>query len=312
MPDDPLDKPSATKADRGIDPESDGRSDAKVVLQFFLVPLSLVLVLVTVFFGMQMLRRREPDPVATLRSLQSYQGFMARFVGNPKRWQSGYDLSLLMRGEEARDLARLVPDLAGAFREAGVRGDLPLRRYLALALGYSRDAAAVAGLQDGLRDADSTVRLFSAWGLMNVADAGSAPALRAAAGDPDPGVRTMVVFGLGSLGDREAAPILRAALGDPVQDVRWNAALSLARFGDAAAVPSLLELLDASVLELRGTPESEGARDRALNAVRGLALLRPPEGRARLLQLRASPIDPILTQAADLALQAYGAPAAPP
>lgn len=303
MPDGALSPPAAPTGP-GTEPESDGRSDAKVVLQFFLVPLSLVLVLVTVFFGMQMLRRREPDPVATLRSLESYQGFMARFVGNPKRWQSGYDLSLLLRGEEARDIARLVPDLAGAFHEAGVRGDLALRRYLALALGYSRDAAAVAALSDGLSDADSTVRLFSACGLMNIADAASALALRAAAGDPDPGVRTMVAFALGSLGDREAVPILRAVLRDPVQDVRWNAALALARLGDPAAAPVLLELLDASVQELQGTPKPAGALERALNAVRGLALLRPAEGREPLSRLRASAIDPMLTRAADLALQA--------
>jgi len=311
MTDDRL-PPAASSPGPGTEAGGDGRSDAKVVLQFFLVPLSLVVVLVTVFFGMQMLRRREPDPVATLRSLQSYQGFMARFVGNPKRWQSGYDLSLLLRGEEARDVAHLVPDLAGAFREAGAHGDQALRSYLALVLGYSGDPAAVDALGEGLHDADSTVRLFSAWGLTNIAAAGSAPALRAAMGDAETAVRTMAAFGLGSLGDRESVPVLRAALRDPASEVRWNAALALARFGDAAAVPFLLDLLDVSLRQLSETPRPDGALERALNAVRGLALLHPAEGMDPLSRLRASAIDPTLVQAAGLALQAYDAGGARP
>src|SRR5712692_9414627 len=74
-------------------PAADGKSDLKIVLQFFIVPLSLVAVLVSAFFGLQVLRSRRPDAEGALRSLQRYDGLLARWVGDVKRWQSGYDLS---------------------------------------------------------------------------------------------------------------------------------------------------------------------------------------------------------------------------
>src|SRR5713101_3743464 len=104
-------------------PATEGKSDLKVVLQFFIVPLSLVAVLVSVFFGLQVLRSRRPDAEGALRSLQSYDGLLARWVGDVKRWQSGYDLSLLMRAEDGEAIRRTLPRLTAAFRDARERGD---------------------------------------------------------------------------------------------------------------------------------------------------------------------------------------------
>jgi len=71
----------------------------------FIVPLSLVAVLVTVFFGLQVLRSRHPDPRTALGDLKGRKRFLLPWVGDPKRWQSGYDLSLLLRsGGRAGDL----------------------------------------------------------------------------------------------------------------------------------------------------------------------------------------------------------------
>ncbi|PYS96863.1 MAG: hypothetical protein DMF50_02810 [Acidobacteria bacterium] len=290
------------------EPDIEGRSDLKVVLQFFIVPLSLVAVLVSVFFGLQMLRSRRPDAGATLDGLRHYEGFLAPYVGDVKRWQSGYDLSLLLRSEDRQARSRVLPDLVSAFREAGERRDLKLRRYLALALGQSGDARAAAALREGAHDGDAQTRLFSVWGLMQAGGAPACPELRAAAADPDRGVRAMAVFALGALGDRSSEPVLRAALQDRETDVRWNAALALARLGDPAAVPVLIQMLDAP-----GAPagaRGEGAPregDAALNAIRGLALLRAPEGRQPLARLAASAPDLRIREAARLAIDAYGA-----
>ncbi|HEU4401735.1 MAG TPA: HEAT repeat domain-containing protein [Candidatus Polarisedimenticolia bacterium] len=281
---------------------TEDKSDLKVVLQFFVVPLSLVVVLVSVFFGLQLLRGRRPDPESALLALRRYDGFLARFVGDVKRWQSGYDLSLLLRGgqgeEEARELRRLVPDLSAAFREAGTQDDLKLRRYLALALGHAADIQAADALRSGLKDADPQTRLFCAWGLMRIGDRSAVPDLRAAAADPDAGVRKMAIFALGQVGDREAGVILRNALLDGESDVRWNAALALARIGDPAGAQVLLALLDGS-----------REKDVTLNAIRGLALLRLPEAHGPLDRLAASASDPEVKEAARLAIEAYGAEA---
>src|SRR5437867_9754435 len=272
----------------GLRSMADERSDWKVVLQFFIVPLSLVAVLVTVFFGLQVLRSRHPDPRTALGDLKGRKRFLLPWVGDPKRWQSGYDLSLLLRsGGRADDL---VPDMAAAFREAGSQGDLKLRRYLALALGRSGDRRAGAALREGLVDADGETRLYSVWGLMQIADPGALDVLRAAAADPDAGVRKMAVFALGQMADRESAPVLKGALGDTDRDVRWNAAISLARIGDASGEPLLVEMLASESPAAARTEDAVAADESspALNAIRALALLKNDAARSALKRAAVS------------------------
>ena len=288
----------------------DDKSDLKVVMQFFIVPLILVIVLVLVFFALQVVRSRRPDPGSVLRSLENYEGFMARIIGDPKRWQSGYDLSLLMRDKDAGEIRRFLPQLVDAYREASRRDDLKLRRYLALALGHAADERALPVLLEGLRDTDPVTRLFSTWGLMRTGGEPALGALRDALRDDDPGVRKMAIFGLAELQDRSSAAAITEALGDPQSDVRWNAALSLARLGDTAGVPVLLGLLSDADRTTPPDAPGDDAVDLALNAIRGLALLRPPEARNPLERAAASAADPRIREAARLALDIYAEPGA--
>jgi HEAT repeat protein len=290
-----------------------------VVLQFFIVPLGLVAVLVSVFFGLQVLRSRHPDPLATLGRLKGPSRFLLPWAGDPKRWQSGYDLSLLVRSGPGDGAEALIPELAAAFKDAG--GDLKLRRYLALALGRSGDGRAGPALREGLQDPDDATRLFCAWGLMQIADRSALPELRAAAADPDPGVRTMAVFALGQMGDREGAGALKTALGDAAIGVRWNAALSLARLGDASGEAVLIGILDggeAGTGQVTGTGQTtgtgqatgtEGAGDAAapLNAIRALALLKDDAARTALKRATESGQTEEIRGAARLALEAITA-----
>ena len=293
-------------------PEVESKSDLKVVLQFFIVPLSLVAVLVSLFFGLQFLRQRRPDPETTLRALQHYDGFLGAVVGDLKRWQSGYDLSLLLRAQSPEDLRRMVPDLAAALRDAGVRRDLKLRRYLTLALGYAGDPRAAAPLAEALRDDDPETRLNAAWGLVQTGSDQALPELRQALRDPDPGVRKMAAYGLGALADHEAATALRAALSDTEVDVGWNAALALARISDPAAIPTLRAMLDRGLAAPRAgeIDRGTGAGELTLNAVRALALLLPEqEAKAQLERVAASG-DAAARAAALAALQGVETPGA--
>src|SRR6266704_4313304 len=164
----------------GVARPEDEKGDWRVVLQFFLVPLALVAVLVTVFFGLQVLRSRRPDPRTTLDDLKSTRGFLLPWVGDPKRWQSGYDLSLLLRSPEGRPAP--LPEMAAAFQEARRTGDVKLRRYLALALGRTGDDRAAVALGEGLDDTDGDTRLYCAWGLMQVGGREALADLRRVAG----------------------------------------------------------------------------------------------------------------------------------
>lgn len=284
--------------------DADDKSDWKVVSQFFIVPLGLVAVLVSVFFGLQVLRTRHPDARSTLERLKGPSRFLLPWAGDPKRWQSGYDLSLAVRAGGGEGGAALAPEMAAAFREAGA--DLKLRRYLALALGRSGDARAAPALREGMRDPDGETRLYCAWGLMQIADRSSLPDLRAAVGDQDEAVRTMAVFALGEMADRDGTAVLKSALRDASMSVRWNAALSLARLGDHSGESVLI-----GVLEGKETAVQEQANASArLNAIRGLALLQDPAARAALQRAAEAGASEEVRATARLALETI-APDAP-
>lgn len=283
--------------------DTDDKSDWKVVSQFFIVPLALVAVLVSVFFGLQVLRSSHPDPRATLRHLKGPSRFLLPWAGDPKRWQSGYDLSLAVRGGGGEGGAALAPEMAAAFREAGA--DPPLRRYLALALGRSGDPRAAPALREGMRDPDGETRLYCAWGLMRIADRTFVPDLRAAVGDRDEAVRTMAVFALGELDDRDGAAVLEAALRDGSMSVRWNAALSLARLGNDSGEPVLIGVLEGKET---ATDDKVNASAR-LNAVRGLALLRDDAARAALRRAAESGAGDEVSATARMALESIDAKA---
>lgn len=289
--------------------DTDDKSDWKVVSQFFIVPLGLVAVLVSVFFGLQVLRSRHPDPRSTLEHLKGPSRFILPWAGDPKRWQSGYDLSLAVRAGGDEGGAALAPELASAFREAGADPDL--RRYLALALGRSGDPRAVPALREGIGDPDGTTRLHCAWGLMRIGDPSSFPDLRAAAGDRDEAVRTMAVFALGEMGDRDGAAVLASALSDGSMSVRWNAALSLARLGDDSGESVLIGVLDGT--ERVRLDEKERAREdevnasARLNAIRGLALLKNDAARAALRRAAESGTGDEVRATARLALESIDA-----
>jgi len=293
-------------------PEDGDKSDWKVVLQFFVVPLALVAVLVTVFFGLQVLRSRHPDARSTLVDLKSTGGFLLPWVGDPKRWQSGYDLSLLLRSGQGVSDVPLLPEMADAFREARRNGDLKLRRYLALALGRTGDARATPALGEGLDDEDGETRLYCAWGLMQIGGGPSLAVLRrAVASHSDAGVRKMAVFALGQLGDRDGADALRRALVDRDADVRWNAAIALARVGDASGEPVLIEMLERFTTEgapkrMAADPEDDSP---ALNAIRALSLLRGERPRAALERAARSAKSEEIRGTARLALESRAAPA---
>jgi HEAT repeat protein len=134
----------------------------------------------------------------------------------------------------------------------------------------------------------------------------------------------MAIFAVGEIGDGEAGPRLRRALTDDVPDVVWNAALSLARLGDPAAVPVLLGMLAEGVETADSASETAAAtalppigdraddagvsgRELALNAIRGLAILKPRRAVEPLQRLsKDRSIDPRLAAAAALALEEYG------
>ena len=209
-----------------------------LAVQFFLIPLTVVAVVVAIYGGFRMMVAEERSPEEYLNEV--------RAGGRDRRWPAAYELSRLM---DDPDVEARFPDLAPALLRTFVESeedDPRVRRYLALAIGrlQSPPAGTVAQLTEALDDPDTETLISVVWALASLGDEAVVPSVVSMYQSTDSGVRKMAVYALGVLPDDGAHTTLRAALDDPVADVQWNAAVALARHGDARGIRVLRRMLD--------------------------------------------------------------------
>ena len=209
-----------------------------LAVQFFLIPLTVVAVVVAIYGGFRMMVAEERSPEEYLNEV--------RAGGRDRRWPAAYELSRLM---DDPDVEARFPDLAPALLRTFVESeedDPRVRRYLALAIGrlQSPPAGAVAQLTEALDDPDTETLISVVWALASLGDEAVVPSVVSMYQSTDSGVRKMAVYALGVLPDDGAHTTLRAALDDPVADVQWNAAVALARHGDARGIRVLRRMID--------------------------------------------------------------------
>jgi HEAT repeat protein len=221
-----------------------------LAVQFFLIPLAVVAVAVSVYVGFRSL-------LADSRSAQDYL-MEVQIGGSNRRWPAAYELSRQMADPKVRADKTLAPALVKAFENA--RGDAQVRRYLALAIGRldpPLPAEAVSDLTAALDDPDSETRISVIWALGSSGDVAVVPRLIPlyTAQSSDPGIRKMVVYALGALPGDEQMTTLRTALRDDTADVRWNAAIALARKGSHEGTGVLRQMLDRAYVEQTVTRE---------------------------------------------------------
>jgi len=241
-----------------------------LAVQFFLVPLTVVAVVVAIYGGFRMMVADERTPEEYLSDVRS--------GGRDRRWPAAYELSRLM---SEPDTEARFPDLAPALVRAFVesKGDDPrVRRYLALALGrlQSPPAEAVETLTEALDDPDTETLISVIWALAALGDEAVVPRIVETYQSQDAGVRKMAVYALGVMPDDGAHTTLRAALDDPVPDVQWNAAVSLARHGDGRGIRILRRMLDRDYVTGLVTPSDallEPASDVMISGLRAVAAL---------------------------------------
>lgn len=253
-----------------------------LVLQFFVFPMAIVAVCVTVFvvFGLV---------ASEGKSARDYLAEV-RTGGQNRRWQAAFELSKVLQGGKDPALRdpRFVAEAVALFEESE-RDDPRVRRYLALALGRLGEPGAVPALRRALAgdETDSETIIYSAWSLGAIGDPSAVPDLVRLASHEDRGIRKAAVHALGGYPGPEAADALRAALEDAADDVRWNAALALGHRGDPAAVPALLPMLDRQAVGRAAEGVDAGqAEEVLLQAVAAAAATRAPELRSALESLR--------------------------
>ena len=214
-----------------------------LAVQFFLIPLTVVGITVSVYVGFRSL-------LANDRTAQEYL-VEVRNGGSDRRWPAAYELSRLMGDPKVRADRTLAPALVKAF-EAAKDDDPRVRQYLALAIGRldpPLPPEAVSDLTSALESADGESRVSAIWALGSSGDASVVATLQPFATSPDKGIRKMVVYALGALpGDAQNAT-LRTALQDGEPDVRWNAAVALSRKGNHEGVAVLRQMMDRQYVE---------------------------------------------------------------
>src|SRR5438045_148734 len=123
-----------------------------LAVQFFLIPLAVIAVTVTVYIGFRSLLADDRGPREYLAEIRN--------GGSSRRWPAAYELSRLMSDPKVRADKSLAPALVKAFQQS--QGDAQVRRYLALAVGRldpPLPADAVADLTQALDDPDSETRI---------------------------------------------------------------------------------------------------------------------------------------------------------
>lgn len=273
--------------------ESDGRSDASVVTQFFLIPLAVVAGLVGIFLLFTMATRPSPGPRDHLDTLRS-----GRFN---QRWQAAFELSNLLRdGTGLKEDPAFLPELVKEFQKSAAdpREDPRVRRYLALALGNSGSGQAVAPLVEATRGKDAETRLYALWGLARLGAAEAEPVFREGLKDSDSSVRSVAAYGMGLLPGTPDLGDLRMLLQDTVDEVRWNAALALGRKGDPAGKGILIELLDRKYLDKHPSMDPEEKSSTILNAMRALKFLKVNDLDDRFRAMAEKDSDPRVREAA--------------
>lgn len=238
---------------------------ARFIIQLFVVPAIIVMLVVGVWIGVTWLvRRTTMQPEDLIAGLES---------SSVARWQRASELADLLRNERFADFRRdgkAATQLAAVLdREVdaatgGKKMDeesVMLRYFLARALGeFEVDAGTESLLKAAKTNRDPQEALVRRGALQAIAvraynlsqmeppqalsDPSLEPTLFELSTDENPLVRSETAYALGQIGTATALAQLEQMVVDPHADTRYNAAIALAQHGNAAAIPTLAEMLD--------------------------------------------------------------------
>ena len=278
-----------------------------LAVQFFLIPLTVVAVTVTVYVGFRSLLADDRSPKDYLAEIRN--------GGSDRRWPAAYELSRLMSNPKVRGDKTLAPALVKAFQDS--KDDPDVRRYLALAIGRLDPPLppdAIADLTKALDDPDSQTRISVIWALGSSGDEAVVPKLIPLfhAQDADAGIRKMVVYALGALPGESQIDTLRTALQDTTPDVRWNAAVALARHGRSEGASVLHEMVDRAYVEktvkreVRQDDDQDPIADVMISGIRAGAAIKDPSIKPAIQKLSQEDRSMKVRQAALDALKVIG------
>lgn len=266
-----------------------------LVLQFFIFPLGIVAVCVTVFVVFGLIASEGKGAREYLDEV--------RTGGANRRWQAAFELAKVLHARQDPAIAdpAFAQEVIRAFEDSS-RDDPRVRRYLALAIGRldpPLPPAAIAALAKSLDDPErhwtpdwfsrlngwsdvevNEARISTIWALGSSGDPGVVPRLQPFYHSADAGIRKIVVYALGALPGDAQLDTLRTALEDSAPDVRWNAAVALARHDRRDGLPVLSQMLNRPYVEqavkrdVRLDRDADPIADVMISSLRAIASLK--------------------------------------
>jgi HEAT repeat protein len=249
---------------------------AGFIVQLFVIPAVVVLVVVVVWLLFGKLAGGERDAMEYVRLIRASSSNLR--TAN----RAAFELaSLIQNDPKLASDPKLLGELTDLLDHDLDRAEDPrITQYVALALGRFHTLEAVAGngqkvdplaalahalgakYPEGVRIAAAASLAQHAARLNGRLDAPKAvDALNEAATRGDTALREMATYALGFFG-RDADRVLRDRLDDEDRFVRYNAAVALARRGDDAALAILREMLSPNDLD-KVIPIASAAERRA-------------------------------------------------
>jgi hypothetical protein len=255
--------------------------NARFIIQLFVVPALIVMMVVGVWISVSWLVRR-----TTMQPKDLIEGLETSSVA---RWQRASELADLLRNERFADFrtdGKAATQLAGILNreidaaDKGNRMDqesVTVRYFMARALGEFRvdegtDVLLKAATTNRAPEEEIVrrgaleaiaIRAFNLSQLTppkTLADPKLEPTLFKLSEDESPLVRSETAYVLGRLGTPTALAQLELMLVDPHADTRYNAANALAHHGNAAAIDTLAEMLDPTEMSSVREEPSEPAQ----------------------------------------------------
>ena len=281
--------------------------NAGFILQLFVVPGVIVLMIVMVWAAFNWLARGTDDPMVLVAKIKipnpqtrfQYANQLADVLRNPRHE------AFRRNSEAAQELADFLNDEIDASKTA--EKSIEMRVFLCRALGefqVNEGLDVLIRAATTQRSTEETVVRQSAieaiavrawyWSQREsnpmLAHSGLEQALLKTSDDPEDLIRSRTAYAMGLLATDRLLTKLETIVDDPYPDARYNAALSLARHGRTKAIEVLEEMLNMEEavgieLELENLRESKRAQvtGNALRASRLLAEKNPQADVSRLI-----------------------------
>jgi HEAT repeats len=251
---------------------------ASFILQLFIVPALIVLIVVSVWVMFTWLvHRTSAQPEDLIQGLEG---------SSVARWQRASELAGMLSDKRYADFQKssaaatkladiLDREIDAAKADEGMQDEaVTLRYFLCRALGEFRVADGLnVLLKAATTNRDPREEMVRRGAIQAIAvraynlsqldppqtlnDPQLEPTLFQLAGDPDDLVRSETAYTLGRIGTPTCLERLESMLSDAFPDARYNAAVALAQHGNAKSLPVLAEMLDPD--EMASVDQEKGA-----------------------------------------------------